>query len=564
MTEQFVQFISCFSLSKIQRKCHRPQLTHSLTYLPSQTMTMRKGFKDTVFLLLNDSSSSSSSSRFAMNQNHRIIAIVTISIVSMLMASSIVKVACQYESNPSSSSIIYYTNQGKNSNNNSSLSTMSSSSLATTTDRTAIVGGVNNNTSTSLTTPKDKEGEKEEGMYDFSLLLRGNNLKNKGIDPSSAGGIGSADSNKTAVTSSSHNSTTASDNGDGSHNATVDVVVMKNDSIASSSSSTSTTMRTRPKFVPFPHIDLGYGPERAKCTWVARDITIQRDDLLVKSLLGPSDIANPDQIQRRAFSETSCIGGGWIDATRPTATNNQSSSHGRRSLHIFSAAQARECLKDITLLVSGDSYTRQLFIGLTDIVLNRPSNYNLWNSKVRGREHQKVIAILQNLTTKHPEFGLDIRWDCATPCFGSPWVCDKCLQKILDREKKKSKKKTIVPVIGAMVHIWASTGGNVAKTVKKIVDFFQNTPIPTVFVSQPSYDVGRTPEEYKNVTVGRHLVYEELLTILPQYESKIRFLDYFWLTNSCHFANCSTDGGHRNRFVNRWKAQLLLNTLCEV
>ena len=27
--------------------------------------------------------------------------------------------------------------------------------------------------------------------------------------------------------------------------------------------------------------------------------------------------------------------------------------------------------------------------------------------------------------------------------------------------------------------------------------------------------------------------------------------------------NCSYDGGHRSRYVNRWKAQLLLNTLCE-
>ena len=35
------------------------------------------------------------------------------------------------------------------------------------------------------------------------------------------------------------------------------------------------------------------------------------------------------------------------------------------------------------------------------------------------------------------------------------------------------------------------------------------------------------------------------------------------LLQSCYMENCSSDGGHRARFVNRWKAQLLLNLLCE-
>ena len=36
------------------------------------------------------------------------------------------------------------------------------------------------------------------------------------------------------------------------------------------------------------------------------------------------------------------------------------------------------------------------------------------------------------------------------------------------------------------------------------------------------------------------------------------------LTRSCTMKNCSFDGGHSTHFVERWKAQLLLNTLCEV
>ena len=40
------------------------------------------------------------------------------------------------------------------------------------------------------------------------------------------------------------------------------------------------------------------------------------------------------------------------------------------------------------------------------------------------------------------------------------------------------------------------------------------------------------------------------------------FLDAFHLTKACVFANCSEDGAHRARFVNRMKFQIVLNHLC--
>lgn len=42
------------------------------------------------------------------------------------------------------------------------------------------------------------------------------------------------------------------------------------------------------------------------------------------------------------------------------------------------------------------------------------------------------------------------------------------------------------------------------------------------------------------------------------------FLDVYQPTSSCTMANCSYDDGHRSRYVNRWKAQLLLNIVCKI
>jgi len=51
--------------------------------------------------------------------------------------------------------------------------------------------------------------------------------------------------------------------------------------------------------------------------------------------------------------------------------------------------------------------------------------------------------------------------------------------------------------------------------------------------------------------------------LAPRYDTKkMRYMDVFQLTGTCYFDNCTSDGGHRARFVNRWKAQLLLNTIC--
>lgn len=44
----------------------------------------------------------------------------------------------------------------------------------------------------------------------------------------------------------------------------------------------------------------------------------------------------------------------------------------------------------------------------------------------------------------------------------------------------------------------------------------------------------------------------------------IPLLDLYSMSDVCQWSNCSADGGHRSRFVNRMKVQMFLNNLCEV
>mmetsp|Transcript_24896 Transcript_24896/g.42369 ORF Transcript_24896/g.42369 Transcript_24896/m.42369 type:complete len:96 (-) Transcript_24896:32-319(-) len=90
--------------------------------------------------------------------------------------------------------------------------------------------------------------------------------------------------------------------------------------------------------------------------------------------------------------------------------------------------------------------------------------------------------------------------------------------------------------------------------------FYNETP-NLIYTSQPSYDMAKVPNKYKNITTGRDDVYWKMLPELSKF--RVQYLDYFQLTHTCYFDNCTSDGGHRSRFVNRWKAQLLLNTLCD-
>ena len=135
-------------------------------------------------------------------------------------------------------------------------------------------------------------------------------------------------------------------------------------------------------------------------------------------------------------------------------------------------------------------------------------------------------------------------------------LCSECLKQF---RKEIPSGKTVVTFVGAGTHFWDD---NLNVTMGKFHRFWKATP-DTIFATLVSYSPSKIPEQYlkKTNAKGKAMAYFQQLSDADQFPS-VKLFDYFQLTQACWMDNCTFDGGHRSRFVNRWKVQLLLNTLC--
>ena len=283
-------------------------------------------------------------------------------------------------------------------------------------------------------------------------------------------------------------------------------------------------------FVPFPHNTLGSGID-VECEWETRisppndDIDYDEDDIEDDEGDAGAGIVH-DTIQRDAFAEGICV---------PPPLN--------ASLHVYSSYEARECLASRGVIISGDSYMKQLFVGLADVLLSTKLN---GDAQMIGSVKRSAVVASANrlLASRHEEdasFPI-VEYRCEEECYGYtlPFgsTCAKCINPLTI-----GGNGSTVAVVGAGVHIKHDTVGEIRA--------FLDMAIGTIFVSMPAGS-------------NRSLrIYEGLLPYVAPNVPHRPFLDVYQLTRSCTMENCSYDGGHRSRYVNRWKAQLLLNTLCE-
>jgi hypothetical protein len=296
--------------------------------------------------------------------------------------------------------------------------------------------------------------------------------------------------------------------------------------------------RRRVRFIPFPHKTLGSGTF-VQCQWTTGRTLNASSELL-------------DFTQRNAYTEGVCI--------PPTLKN---------TLHIFSSAEAIECLspavqkRDIRLMLSGDSYMKQLYIGLSDILLSKQIS---GDKEIRNSfERQKVLLNaehwMDNRRQNNSSFPF-VQYRCEEECYGKKAMerCSECMDDFSGNNRSND-----VWVVGFGIHNYnrISFKHQVDKVVDNIYQFLdaEEGKNRTIYVGPPNFFYR---EDYKDQSANMESVYRGLLPHLAPENPAQPFLDVFELTKSCVMENCTFDGGHRTRFVNRWKAQLLLNTLCEV
>lgn len=292
----------------------------------------------------------------------------------------------------------------------------------------------------------------------------------------------------------------------------------------------------RVRFIPYPHKTLGSGSS-IQCEWETRSI--------------PNNSSILDFTQQNAYTEGVCI--------PPTLKD---------TLHIFSTAEAIECLSsdvqklDIRVMLSGDSYMKQMYIGLVDILLSMHirddveikdafqrnevlATAQYWMDKRRRQENGTTFPIVQ--------------YRCERECYGQQTMnlCSSCINNI-----SLSSRSDDVWVVGVGIHNRNRLkDGN--KTVEEIHQFLDTEGVQnrTIYVSPQYYFPS---DKYPSQSATMASLYRFLLPNVAPKDPSHPFLDVFWFTKSCSMENCSYDGSHRSRYVERWKAQLLLNTLCEV
>ena len=151
----------------------------------------------------------------------------------------------------------------------------------------------------------------------------------------------------------------------------------------------------------------------------------------------------------------------------------------------------------------------------------------------------------------------DVRWICFHECYGKKEgfveLCSNCLRQF----RNDNPDRTVATFVGAGTHFFNQ---DVDITIDTFERFWNATP-PTIFATLISIESSKTPEQYKGQTFPE----EKTKAYLRQIDEaglypSVRMFDYYQLTLACRMDNCTADGGHRSRFVNRWK--VLLNTLC--
>jgi hypothetical protein len=201
-------------------------------------------------------------------------------------------------------------------------------------------------------------------------------------------------------------------------------------------------------------------------------------------------------------------------------------------------------------MLSGDSYMKQLYIGLSDILLSKQisGDKEIRNAVERNKVLLNAEHWMDNRRRSNSTFPF-VQYRCEQECYGRETLkrCSECMDNFSGNSRSND-----VWVVGFGIHNYIRVKRRADVVVKEINQFHdtEEGKNRTIYVGPPDGSMKS--------------VYRGLLPNVAPENPAHPFLDVFELTKSCVTKNCSVDGGHRTRFVNRWKAQLLLNTMCEV
>jgi hypothetical protein len=214
--------------------------------------------------------------------------------------------------------------------------------------------------------------------------------------------------------------------------------------------------------------------------------------------------------------------------------------------HIFSSAEAVSCFQGKKIFLSGDSYMVQMYIALSEILLGEPSNEDIKNGKYRD----EVFVSAESSLKKHLDIDTHVKF-LYYHCHLSDYTCMN--GEMIDDEIWKSADAFIPSVYIHYKGLHINDPLMIDNYGKETAYFFKNkeekklTWVPGVSFRKP---------------FNSSVVLLNLKAIEEAKKQEVPLLDVFTMTEMCAATNCSTDGGHKSRYVNRMKVQMLLNNLC--
>ena len=316
------------------------------------------------------------------------------------------------------------------------------------------------------------------------------------------------------------------------------------------STKTGKEERAHVRFVPYPHRNIGSG-EALSCSWRSRESLSPE---AVESLVGRAEPI--DLVQDLTLSNGVClpISGSFLE-----------------QLHLYSANQARNCLKNRTLIVSGDSSAFGLFVGLGDVLLGRPLRFSGNDEHSRSTILQSTIEVsfrvyvrhlspsiqlslqdVQLSTTKDDSFP-NLRWECQQSCDGRRSshqipACSDCLRQL----RHHAQKRDAVVVVGNEAPMLLASNESEVRSFSMV-----QKSLKVLYALSPTANAATSNRPF----VGSSSSYWRSLRLMKKHA--IPVADFFQMTRACCLNDTTTEEGRVRRYVNRWKAIQVLNILCE-
>ena len=278
------------------------------------------------------------------------------------------------------------------------------------------------------------------------------------------------------------------------------------------------------QFVKYPHLKI-YDGYQSNGTWIAGDISTISKNLRL------FDVKHVDEIQQ------SYIDGGIFFSSLKNTPH----------LHLFSSKEAITCLTGKKIIITGDSYMIQTYIGLSEIIFDQPVNKEIMNGKERHLIFQETEKLF---ISKFGEDNVPVNF-LYYHCHLADFSCTHTAMK--EDTSWKVHDAFIVNIGIHYKHIHANDTKIVQHYGLEVEKIFKRTDLKLTWLTGISYHVRNT--------TSAHFTF---LGIDLAKKYKIPLIDIYTMTDACNWKNCTSDGGHKSRFVNRMKAQLLLNNLCQV